>query len=55
VARDGYEPALEMKHFALIQILFLAFLACKTVKEDLTTNPDLPPPFNGPGIPASGW
>jgi len=39
-----------MKHFALLLILFLAVLACKTVKEDLTTNPDLPPTFNGPGI-----
>jgi hypothetical protein len=39
-----------MKHFALILILFLAVLACKTAKEDLTNNPDLPPPFNGPGV-----
>jgi hypothetical protein len=50
VAWNGFEPALEMKHFALLLILFLAVLACKTVKEDLTTNPDLPPPFNGPGV-----
>jgi hypothetical protein len=38
-----------MKKIAILSFL-LAILACKTVKEDLTINPDLPPPFNGPGI-----
>lgn len=39
-----------MKYFALVLFVFLAFLACRTVKEDMATNPDLPPPFMGPGV-----
>jgi hypothetical protein len=39
-----------MKYFALLHILFFALSACRTAKEELTTNPDLPPPFNGPGV-----
>ncbi|MBL7798825.1 MAG: hypothetical protein JNJ90_20170 [Saprospiraceae bacterium] len=30
--------------------MFFTLSACRTAKEELTTNPDLPPPFNGPGV-----
>ena len=39
-----------MKYFALLHILFFTLSACRTAKEELTANPDLPPPFNGPGV-----
>ncbi|MBK9338321.1 MAG: hypothetical protein IPM98_17975 [Lewinellaceae bacterium] len=30
--------------------LVIIILSCKMIKEDIATNPDLPPPFNGPGV-----
>ncbi len=39
-----------MKNIAIFSILILLLISCKAVKDEIVTNPDLPPPFNGPGV-----
>ncbi|MEQ1744436.1 MAG: hypothetical protein ABMA02_03350 [Saprospiraceae bacterium] len=39
-----------MKKTIVIHLFIICLIACKAIKEDTPTNPDLPPPFNGPGV-----